>query len=111
MATQFRNTIINSVGTTPVRIYTTPENFNTTVIGMSLANLTAGIVTAGVYLQDTPNDSATGYYIKDVSVAPNSSLRLVTSGEKLIIPEYNELFIVSNTTASLDVIMSYVEIA
>ncbi len=108
MATAFKNKIISAVGTRPVKIYEGPVGVETTVIGLSLANITAGIITASVFVQD--DTSAQAFYIKNAQISPASSLRVVVSGEKLIIPAEYDLFVESNTSAAVDVVMSYVEI-
>jgi len=110
MATAFKNKILNAIGTSPVKIYEGPTiSTETTVIGLSLANITTGLIEASVYVQD--DTSAQAFYIKNVQIAAGSALRVVTSGEKLIIPYEYDLFVVSNTPASIDVVMSYVEIS
>ncbi len=108
MATAFKNKIISAVGTSPVKIYEGPVGVETTVIGLSLSNITAGIITASVFVQD--DTSAQAFYIKNAQISPASALRVVVSGEKLIIPAEYDLFVESNTAAALDVVMSYVEI-
>jgi hypothetical protein len=108
MATAFKNKIISAVGTSPVKIYEGPVGVETTVIGLSLANITAGIITVSVFVQD--DTSAQAFYIKNAQISPASSLRVVVSGEKLIIPAEYDLFVESNTSAAVDVVMSYVEI-
>ena len=108
MASFFRNKVLNEVGTTPVTALTTAGNTRMTIIGLSLANLTESIVLVDVKLTDaTPT---TGYYAKGLIIPPNSSLRLVNGGEKLILAETNTLTIKSNVAASVDVIISYVEL-
>jgi hypothetical protein len=108
MATAFKNKIISAVGTSPVKIYEGPVGVETTVIGLSLANISAGIITVSVFVQD--DTSAQAFYIKNAQISPASSLRVVVSGEKLIIPAEYDLFVESNTAAAVDVVMSYVEI-
>ena len=108
MATAFKNKISTQIGTSPVKIYEAPVGVSTTIRGMSLSNITGGIITASVYVQD--DTSAQAFFIKNVQIATGSSLRVVTSGEKLIIPANYDLFVESNTAASLDVVLSYVEI-
>jgi len=108
MATAFKNKIISAVGTSPVKIYEGPVGVETTVIGLSLANISAGIITVSVFVQD--DTSAQAFYIKNAQISPASSLRVVVSGEKLIIPAEYDLFVESNTSAAVDVVMSYVEI-
>ena len=53
---------------------------------------------------------SSSYYIKDVIVAPNQSLRVINGGEKLILATSNSLTIKSNVAASIDAIISYVEL-
>lgn len=108
MATFFKNVVIKDVGITPVRILETLENTRATVIGMSLCNLTTGSLLVSVQIQD--DTSAMGYYIKNVVLAANTSLRAINGGEKLILAPSNALFVNSNVENSLDIVLSYVEI-
>ncbi len=108
MASFFRNAVLTEVGTTPVTALETASNTRMTVIGMSLANLTEGLVLVDVRLED--DTTTVGYYAKQISIPPNSSLRLINGGEKLILAESNKLYINSNVADSLDVIISYVEL-
>lgn len=108
MATFFRNTVTKDVGTVPVRILETTPTTRATVIGLSLANLSESVITASVLVQD--DTSVTGYYIKDVIIPPQSTLKAVNGGEKLILAPSNQLYVVSNQSESLDAIATYVEI-
>lgn len=108
MASFFRNKVLNEVGVTPIPALTTAANTRMTIIGMSFANLTGGIVLINVQLTDA--SATTGYYAKQILVPPNSSLRLVNGGEKLILAESNTLTISANVDDSIDVIISYVEL-
>lgn len=108
MASFFRNAVLTEVGTTPVTALETASNTRMTVIGMSLANLTEGLVLVDVRLED--DTTTVGYYAKQISIPPNSSLRLINGGEKLILAESNRLYINSNVADSVDVIISYVEL-
>ena len=108
MATNFRNSVTKSVGTVTTAVYeAAPGSY--TIIGMVLANLTESVVEASVTLTATP-DSVTGFIVKDVLIAPNSSLRVLNSGEKLIVASQNSLNVKSNINDSLDCVLSYVEI-
>lgn len=108
MASFFKNAVIKEIGTVPVRVAQTTPASRITIIGLSLANLTEDVLTANVMVQD--DTSVTGYYIKDVLIGPNSSLRVVNGGEKLILAPSNELFISSSVSDSIDAVVSYVEI-
>ena len=108
MASFFRNAVLNEVGTTEVTALQTANNSRMTIIGLSLANLTQSMVLVDVKVED---DSETiGHYVHQMMVPANSSLRLVNGGEKLILAENNKLYIRANIDASLDVIISYVEL-
>ena len=112
MATAFKNVLHTEVGTDEEEVISVATAARATVIGMSLTNLTGGIVLASIRVENTvagsPNDSA--YYVKDVVVPPNQSLRVVNGGEKLVLAGNMKVYVQSNTAASLDFIASYVEI-
>lgn len=109
MANFFKNKVVTEVGTTPVTLLTTTSSTRATVIGLSLANLTASNILASITVED--DLGTVGHYIKDVIVPPNQSLRVVNGGEKLILAPENVLEISCSQAAALDVVMSYVEIA
>lgn len=108
MATFFRNSVIKEVGVVPVRILETTPTTRATVIGLSMANLSESIITVNVMIQD--NTSVTGYYLKDIIIPPQSTLKAVNGGEKLILAPSNQLYVSSNLGDSVDVICTYVEI-
>ena len=112
MATFFRNKLESEIGTSEVEVISVPLNSRVTIIGMSLTNLTDDVVRATIRIENTtesaPNDSA--YYIKDVMVPANQSLRVINGGEKLILADNMNVHVQSNTADSLDFIASYVEI-
>lgn len=121
MANFFKNTISKEIGTTPVSVLEVPGNARATVIGMSLTNLTLGAILVSVQVEIpvldpetqlpvVPADTITGYYCKDIIVPANTTLRLVNGGEKLILTQNNVLYISSNADASIDALISYVEI-
>lgn len=108
MATFFRNTVLKEVGTAEVVLYESGINERSTVIGLSLTNLTNDFVYVDVTLTDDQN--VTAFYVKQALVAANTSLRLVTEGEKLIVAPSNKLSLTASVPASIDAILSYVEV-
>lgn len=109
----FRNTISKEIGTTPVTVLSVAGNARATVIGMSLTNLTLGAILVSVEVELPAEGEVPlkrGYYCKDILVPANTSLRLVNGGEKLILTNGNKLYISSNADASVDALVSYVEI-
>ena len=108
MATIFKNKVVKDVGTLPVDILETSAAQRATIIGMSLTNLTQSFVYVDVLIQD--DTSVTGYYLKETLLPANTSLRVVATGEKLIVAPSNKVQVRSSLDDSVDVVMSYVEI-
>ena len=108
MATNFKNKVGSNIGKTPVTLLTVNEATRVTVIGLSLTNLTEGVVVASVTVTD--ETASTGHFIKNVPIPPNQSLRLINGGERMIMGANNSLGVVANQDSALDVIVSYVEI-
>jgi hypothetical protein len=53
---------------------------------------------------------STGNILKSIMIPPQSSLKAITNGEKLIIAKNNTLEVSSNAPSSVDSVISYVEI-
>jgi hypothetical protein len=66
-------------------------------------------VIVNVYVID--ENSTQAHYIKNLPIPPNTSVKLITQGEKLILPETAGMRIVSDTEDSIDTTISYVEIS
>jgi hypothetical protein len=110
MANFFKNKLVAGLGTddsTPV--LTTDSTARTTIIGLSLTNMTESIVLASIKLVDT-DTSTEAFYIKEIIVPANQSLRVINGGERLILGVDTEVYVFSNTASSLDLVLSYVEI-
>ena len=108
MAATLKNKVIKNVGTVPVEIFETTASQRATVIGMSITNLTQSFVYVDVLVKD--DTSVTGYYLKDSLLPAGTSLRVVSTGEKLILASSNNLQVRSSVDDSIDVIVSYAEI-
>ena len=108
MATQFKNKVIKEVGPVPILALDTNASTKSTIIGFNMANLTDFIVYASVTIKD--DTSVEGYFMKDVMVPPNASMRALAAGEKLILAPSNELYVVADQDEALDLVISYVDI-
>ena len=108
MATFFRNKIVKSVGLVPVEIIEVPAGSKVTAIGLSVANLLDGNTRVSITIKD--DTSVTGFYVKDVMIAPNASLRAINGGEKLVLPAAKIVYVTADQNDAVDVILSYVEI-
>lgn len=110
MPTSFNQANQSAIGTTPVYILETPEGFKITVIGCNLTNIT-DYDNAIVDVVITVDGSSYAYYAKGVVIPPNTSLKLITNGEKLILPQGGGIKVVSDVPDSIDAVVSYVELS
>lgn len=108
MATLFKNRVINNIGIVPVDVYETDVGTRATIIGLSITNLTPSFVYVDVLLED--DTSITGYYLKETILPANTSLRVISTGEKLIVAPNNKLKVRSSLDDSVDVVLSFVEV-
>ena len=88
---------------------TTISNFNAVAGTITMSN-NASASGTGVTVTFTDASAVSAYYIKDVIIPPNQSLRVINGGERLVLGTSNTLSIVTNTAASVDAIVSLVEI-
>lgn len=110
MATIFKHSVVTDIGTTPVDVLQIPEGVRATVIGCNLANVTEDdTIVVNIFIVDEFSTEA--YYAKGLVIPPNSTLKVITQGEKLILPETAGIRIVSDTADSIDATVSYVEIS
>ena len=110
MPSVFRQEVNTGKGTTPVDIVTIPNGVRATVIGLNIANVTDfDTVNVNVFVID--ENSTQAHYVRGLVIPPNTSAKVITQGEKLILPETAGIRIVSDTESSVDVTISYVEIS
>lgn len=115
MTTVFKNVLSANVGTSLTTVLTSNASATTTIIGMSLTNTTVEQVLVSIKLTD-PNGGGIGipvsaYYIKNVPIPGNQSLRVINGGEKLIVAASTVIEMQSTVDSSVDVVMSWVEIS
>ena len=110
MPTVFKHALVTQIGTNPTDVVEIGAGVRATVIGCNLANVTE-YDTVVVDIQVVGVDTTVAYYVKGLVIAPNTSVKVITQGEKLILPAETELRIVSDTADSVDATVSYVEIS
>ena len=104
MAQNFRRYTSNDVGTSAATLFTA-DSYDT-VVGISVANITASAVTASVYINDGSNDI---YLIKDAPIPSGSALQVLDGGAKFVVESGDALKVISDTASSLDVWVSTVD--
>jgi len=104
MAQNFRRYTSNDVGASAATLFT--ANSFDTVVGISVANVTASAVNASVYINDGSNDI---YLIKDAPIPAGSALQVLDGGAKFVVQSGDALKVISDTASSLDVWVSTVD--
>jgi len=108
MASTFKNRTLRAVGTSPVDVGSVVSaGVEVTIIGLSLANITASQVKSTIALSDGSNVTN---MVKDVPIPANASLVAVGGDQKVVLIAGDKLIITSDTASSVDVIMSFLEI-
>ena len=110
MPTVFKHALVTQIGTNPTDVVEIGAGVRATVIGCNLANVTE-FDTVVVDIQVVGVDTTVAYYVIGLIIPPNTSVKVITQGEKLILPAETELRMVSDTADSVDATVSYVEIS
>ena len=110
MPTVFKHAVNTAIGTVPIDVLQIPGGVRATVIGLNLSN-TTNYDNVVVDIKVVDESSTEGFYVKGLVIPPGSSVKVVTQGEKLILPESAGLRINSDTDSSVDSTISYVEIS
>tara|TARA_B100000424_G_scaffold269701_1_gene267196 strand:- start:275 stop:607 length:333 start_codon:yes stop_codon:yes gene_type:complete len=109
MAVIVKNNVSKNVGNTTQDIISTTASSKITVIGLSLTNVSDTVIYADVSIKNNISNIES-FYLKDTMIPTGTSLRAVSTGEKLVLDQNNTLKVKSSVTDSIDVITSYAEI-
>jgi hypothetical protein len=104
MAQNFRRYTSNDVGTSAATLFTA-DSYDT-VVGISLANVTASAINVSVYINDGANDI---YLVKDAPIPAGSQLQILDGGAKYVVQTGDALKVISDTASSVDVWVSTVD--
>jgi hypothetical protein len=110
MPTVFKHSLVTQIGTTPTDVVEIGGGVRATVIGCNLSNVTE-YDTLNVDVLVIGSDTTVSYYVRGLVIPPNTSVKIITQGEKLILPENTGLRVVSDTPDSIDATISFVEIS
>ncbi len=111
MANSFKNRTLRGVGTTPTPLgAAVSANTETTLIGMTIANVTSGVINVTVTLTDNAGTPNVTNLVKDAPVPTGGSLVVLGGDQKVCLVTGDIIKVTSNTASSADVIMSFLEI-
>ncbi len=109
MANLFKSKRSKNIGTSPTVIggYTVPANTQTTVIGLTLANVSTSTVQVSASYYDGTTDT---YIVKNANVVPGGSIVVVGGNQKEVLEPTHGIRVVSSAASSVDAVMSILEI-
>lgn len=108
MASVFKSTGVPNVGTSLTTVYTVPAATTTTVIGMSLANVSNNSVSADVVMV---KGGTSTYLIKNAPVPYGGALVVIGGDQKVVLETGNYIQVKSTAATSLDVATSILELS
>lgn len=109
MANIFYRKASSNVGNTAVTVgsYTVGANTKAIVLGLTIANTSGSTISADVYV----NNGADNFYlVKNAPVNAGGALVPIGGDQKLVLQTNDNVKIKSDSTSSVDVVMSIMEI-
>ena len=110
MANTFKNEVFNAslaADTDSGDLATVGSDTQTTLIGMTIANITSGVIAVGVKLVSGGADT---WIVKDAPIPTGGSLVVVGGDQKIVLETGDSIRIRSNTADSINAVLSYLEI-
>ena len=108
MANTFKNYPVAGVGTSESSVYTAGAGVQATVIGMTIANITASNINVDVKLT---SGGTTVFLVKGALVPPGGALVPIGGDQKVVLEAADILKVASDTASSADVLLSVLEIS
>ena len=108
MSNTFKSNVAANIVTSGNTVYTCPGVTQTTLIGLTLSNKSAGTITANVYVRRSSTDYS---IISNAPILTGSTLVPIGGEQKVVLQAADELKITTSANNSLDVIASLLEIA
>ncbi|MDA7674508.1 hypothetical protein N8704_01355 [bacterium] len=109
MANSFKLSTASSVGTAEVSVYECPSATSTTIIGMTIANIINSQIAVNVKIND--GGASKIHLVKNAPIPAGGSLVVVGGDQKVVLEPTDVIIVQSDTTASGDVTVSYLEIS
>jgi hypothetical protein len=108
MANSFKISTAAAIGAVETTVYTCPAATQTTLIGMSVANITAAAISVDVRFENNDGDNI--YIVKAAPVPVGSSLVVIGGDQKVVMEPSDIIKVTSNAASSADVALSMLEI-
>ena len=93
---------------TEMTVYSVPLNTTTVVLGLTLSNISSSTVYITVRIENADGDDVN--FLKNIPIPTGSAVE-VMSGNKIVLNDSDVLKVISDTSNSLDTILSIMETA
>ena len=113
MANSFLSETDTGIGTSPATVYTCPSDTETTIIGLTVANIESSQILVDVQLDASGRTSGAEdsvYLVKSAPVPAGSSLVVIGGNQKVVMEPGDNIIVTSDTAASADVVLSHLDI-
>jgi hypothetical protein len=113
MANAFLSETDTGVGTSAATIFTCPSATESTIIGLSIANIVTSQITVDVQLDASGRTSGAEdsvYLIKDAPIPVGGTLVVVGGDQKVVLEPGDAIKVTSDTASSADVVISHLDI-
>ena len=108
MANTFKNRTLRAVGTSATDVgAVVAASTQTTLIGLTVSNITSGVSAGDVVLNDGSNNT---HIVKTAPIPTGGSLVVLGGDQKVVLMTGDKITVKSDTASSCDVIMSFLEI-
>jgi hypothetical protein len=113
MANAFLSETDTAIGTSPASVLTCGASTQTTVIGMSVANIVTSQITVDVQLDASARTSGAEdsvYLVKAAPIPVGGSLVVIGGDQKVVMEPGDVIKVTSDTASSADVVISHLDI-
>ena len=113
MANSFLSETDTAIGTSAASVLTCGASTETTVIGMSIANIVTSQITVDVQLDASARTSGAEdsvYLVKGAPIPVGGSLVVVGGDQKVVMEPGDVIKVTSDTASSADVVISHLDI-
>ncbi len=109
MASTFKRYLSRNIGTavTSIGTYTVPGSTTTTAIGLTVSNTTLEGVKVDVSIYDGTHDT---YLVKNMDIVPGQAQGLIGGDQKVVLQSGDQIRVKSSAAASVDAILSVLEL-
>jgi hypothetical protein len=113
MANAFLSETDTGIGTSPATVFTCPSSTQTTIIGLSVANIESSQILVDVQLDASGRTSGAEdsvYLVKAAPIPVGGALVVIGGDQKVVMEPGDAIKVTSDTAASADVVLSHLDI-